>query len=167
VLERDDEGAEVIDLHQTKAPLKDVILRIRNELDKAKYLENNDFHIYESINLRVLEQGNWREYTRQPRTCHMQAFRQVLTPMGLFNCPAHRGVPKARISGKLAYRDAASATQTKNALGEILDRFDASFECREVTCLYNGVNWWLENLVQNTSKDIEAEIGDDLPDYFL
>ena len=51
-----------------------------------------------STNLRVLEEGNWREFTRQPRTCHMQALRQVLTPMGLYNCPAHRGVEKARIA---------------------------------------------------------------------
>jgi hypothetical protein len=53
--------------------------------------------------------GSWREFTHQPRVCHMQALRQVLTPMGTFNCPAHRGVEKARIGGTDAYADAAMA----------------------------------------------------------
>ena len=43
------------------------------------------------------------------------------------------------------------------AVGGILDRFDASHECREVTCLYNGVNWWLEKLVHDPTAEVEIE----------
>ena len=70
----------------------------------------------ESTNLRVLEQGSWRDFTRQPRTCHMQALRQVLTPMGIFNCPAHRGVEKARVGGADAFAsDGARAQRPASA----------------------------------------------------
>ena len=31
---------------------------------------------------------------------------------------------------------------------EFLDRFDASVECRAVTCLYHSTNWWLEELIE-------------------
>jgi pyruvate-formate lyase-activating enzyme len=167
VLERQDTGAEVMDPGKIERKIDGVVARIRTEVDLAKELADDTFSVYESINLRVLEQGNWRDFTRQPRTCHMQAFRQVLTPTGLFNCPAHRGVEKARISGPNAYRDADELRATGTELNRILDRFDASKECREVTCLYNGVNWWLEKLLQEPHLDIEAELGEERGDYFL
>ena len=97
----------------------------------------------------------------------MQALRQVLTPTGLYNCPAHRGVEKARISGPGAYSSDVTSAETGRQLLRILDDFDASTECREVTCLYNSVNWWLEKLIADPSIDLEAEIGDERNDYFL
>ena len=41
------------------------------------------------------------------------------------------------------------AQLTAGQLGDLIDRFDASHECREVTCLYNGVNWWLEKMIED------------------
>jgi hypothetical protein len=167
VLERRPDGAEVMDPEKTEAELDRVIARIRSEVDRAKELADDDFDVYESINLRLLEDGSWRQFTNQPQTCHMQALRQVLTPTGLYNCPAHRGVEKAKIGGPAAYRDARSAGETGDELKVILDRFDASKECREVTCLYNSVNWWLEKLIADPELAPEAEIGDERFDYFL
>ena len=107
ILERQEEGAEVMDA-ASAGEIDVVVARIRAAVDQAKRLSDERFDVYESINLRLLEEGNWEEFTRQPRTCHMQALRQVLTPTGLFNCPAHRGVAKARIAGPTAYLDPES-----------------------------------------------------------
>ena len=167
ILERREAGAEVMDPTKTSAETAEVLERIRGEVDRAKQLSDDRFDVYESTNLRVLEQGNWRDFTKQPRTCHMQALRQVLTPTGLYNCPAHRGVEKARIAPASAYRDHSEASATDQALLQILDRFDASHECREVTCLYNGVNWWLEKMIEDPRDDVELEIGEELSDFFL
>jgi sulfatase maturation enzyme AslB (radical SAM superfamily) len=167
VLERQAEGAEVMDPAKASEAMTDVIGRIRSAVDRAKQLADESFDVYESINLRVLEEGSWREFTRQPRTCHMQALRQVLTPMGLYNCPAHRGVDKAKIAGPDAYQNPESARKTGEGLLQILDGFDASDECREVTCLYNQVNWWLEKVIGDPTLDLEAEIGEERLDYFL
>ena len=167
VLERQPDGAEVMDPDKSESVIAGVVARIRAEVDRAKTLAEDGFDVYESINLRLLEEGTWQQFTSQPRTCHMQALRQVLTPTGLFNCPAHRGVDKARIESPTAYRDADRARETGQQLERILDRFDASHECREVTCLYNGVNWWLEKLISDPSLSLEAEIGDERFDYFL
>jgi sulfatase maturation enzyme AslB (radical SAM superfamily) len=166
VLERDD-GAEVMDPVKAHEDVRSVVARIRVAVDRAKQLADGTFEVYESINLRVLEEGNWREFARQPRTCHMQALRQVLTPTGLYNCPAHRGVEKAKIAGPTAYKDDESAAQTGDGLLRILDRFDASRECRKVTCLYNPVNWWLEKIIEDPTVDLKAEIGAERLDYFL
>lgn len=167
VLERRADGAEVMDPAKTAEDLARVVARIRAEVDRAKAHAGERFSVYESINLRVLEEGSWREFTRQPHTCHMQALRQVLMPTGLYNCPAHRGVEKAQLAGPTAYADPARAQQTGLALARILDEFDASYECREVTCLYNGVNWWIEKLVRDPLLDLAAEVGEECHDYFL
>ena len=95
----------------------------------------------------------------------MQALRQVLTPMGVYNCPAHRGVDKAKLGGKDAYADEERAAATGASLAGLLDSFDASHECKEVTCLYNDVNWWLEGLIEDPGRTLE--VGEESRDHFL
>jgi len=165
VLERQENGAEVMDPAKAEARTQEIVARIRAEVDRAKHIADSRFEVYESVNLRVLEEDSWREYTRQPRMCHMQALRQVLTPLGLYNCPAHRGVEKARISARDAYSDADQAAQTGTSLGGMLDRFDASEECKEVTCLYNGVNWWLEKMIEDPRAQLDP--AEERADFFL
>ena len=167
ILEREADGAEVMDPAKARSQIAAVVKRIRGEVDRAKLLADSTFSVYESINLRVLEQGNWKEFTRQPRTCHMQALRQVLTPTGLYNCPAHRGVPKANLAGPTAYKSEQDATATGAGLARVLDDFDASHECRNVTCIYNGVNWWLEKLVEDPREDVRIGVGEERADFFL
>ncbi len=167
VLERAAGGAEVMDPSGAREEQSRVVARIREQVDRAQALADDGFSVSVSTNLRVLEAGSWQDYTKQPATCHMQALRQVLTPMGTFNCPAHRGVEKARVGGADAYADAAMARLTAGQLAELMDRFDASVECREVTCLYNGVNWWLEKMIEDPREEIEIEPGNERNDFFL
>jgi pyruvate-formate lyase-activating enzyme len=167
VLERGEEGAEVMDPSAAQGEREAMIARIRSEVEGAKALATDDFSVRVSTNLRVLEEGSWQDYTKQPRVCHMQALRQVLTPMGTYNCPAHRGVEKAQVAGKDAYADAAMARLTGGQLTDLMDRFDASRECAEVTCLYNGVNWWLEKLIEDPHEDTPIDPGEERSDFFL
>ena len=166
-LVRSETGSEVMDPEKSEAHLATVIARIRAGVDEAKTLGTETFKVLESTNLRMLEKGNWRDFTNQPKTCHMQAFRQVLTPTGLYNCPAYRGVERAKISDKNAYENAAAADATNRNLAGILDRFDAHSECAAVTCLYNDVNWWLEGLVKGDAALDAIAAGDERGDYFL
>lgn len=166
VLERGEDGAEVMD-PEVANDIERSIARIRAAVDEARQLATPEFAVRVSTNLRVLEEGSWRDFTHQPRVCHMQALRQVLTPMGTFNCPAHRGVEKARVGAPDAYRDATMAALSAGQLADLMDRFDASHECREVTCLYNGVNWWLEKMIEDPREEIEIEPGDERLDFFL
>ncbi len=168
VLERQEDGAEVMDPSKTREEQRAVIARIRAAVDEAKELADDRFAVYESTNLRLLEEGTWQESTRQPRTCHMQALRQVLTPTGVFNCPAHRGVPKAKLAEKDAYAGEEKAQATGQALQGLLQEFDASHECAQVTCLYHQVNWWIESMIEDP-RDAAVSIpaGEENQDYFL
>ena len=168
VLERQEDGAEVMDPSKTRDEQAAVIARIRAAVDEAKELANERFEVYESTNLRLLEGGTWVEYTKQPRTCHMQALRQVLTPTGVFNCPAHRGVQKAKLADKDAYQTPGDRKQTGQALAGLLNEFDASHECAQVTCLYNRVNWWIESMIEDPREALAVlEAGAENQDYFL
>lgn len=168
VLERQSDGAEVMDPSKISDEESQVVARIRGEVNAAKELQTDSFQVFESINLRLLEENSWQEYTRQPRTCHMQALRQVLTPTGLFNCPAHRGVEKAKIAEKEAYAGEQAAQGTNARLAGLLKGFNAQKECAEVTCLYNKVNWWIDSMIEDPRKATESiEAATAGGDFFL
>ncbi len=149
VLVRTSGGAEVMDPDAAREAHVRLVTRLRGKLDEARAHATDGFRVLESTNLKLLETGAWRDWTRQPQTCHMQMFRQVISPLGLWNCPAHRQVAKARIGPKDAWAGDEGAQGATRATAAILDRFDASKECREVTCLYHDANWWVQGLVDD------------------
>lgn len=165
-LVRTPEGAEVIDPEASRVRNTEVMARIRSALEEARTLATDEFAVLESTNLKLLENGTWRAWTRQPPTCHMQVFRQVLSPLGLWNCPAHRGVEEARIADRDAFADDERAASTARATARLLDAFDASVACREVTCLYHDVNEWLEHAIEDPGILDGAVPGND-EDFFL
>jgi pyruvate-formate lyase-activating enzyme len=159
-------NAEIVGL--TKEDRLDTVMtEIRNNVDEAKKLAGDGFRVIESTNLKVLENGTYQNYTEQPRHCHMQFFRQVLSPLGLFNCPVYRHVTHAQMGEKHSYATGESTNQTQRKTLELIERFDASEECKEVTCLYNHVNWFLEDLIENPGKLDTLEAGPDRKDFFL
>ena len=166
-LERADSGSEIMDPEEMTGGRPEVVQRIRAAVDRARLLERPGFRVLESTNLRMLFENSWRDYTKQPRVCHMQALRQVLSPHGTFNCPAYRGVSFARIGEKNAYRDSGAVRETSAATAAFLDNFDASCNCAEVTCLYNETNWWLERTIESTVDLDEVELTEDRRDAFL
>ena len=112
-------------------------------------------------------ENSWRDYTNQPQVCHMQALRQVLSPHGMFNCPAYRGVSYARIGEMDVNHDAESVRATAGMTAALLDNFDASDNCKDVTCLYNSTIWWLEKLIEDGSDLDAVEVLPDRRDTFL
>jgi wyosine [tRNA(Phe)-imidazoG37] synthetase (radical SAM superfamily) len=160
-------NAEIVGLTKQGNRIDDVMVEIRKQVDLAKKLETSSFKVLESTNLKVLENGTYRNYTQQPRHCHMQFFRQVVSPLGVFNCPVYRHVQKARIGEKHAYADAPSLAATQRSTLRIVETFDAREECKEVTCLYNHVNWFLEDLIEHPEKLDALEPSPERDDFFL
>src|SRR5439155_18998591 len=70
--------AEIVDFHNA-----DCFERIRASVDEARKLETADFRVYATTNLNVLLDNCQHHYTDQPHNCHMQFFRQVLSPLGI------------------------------------------------------------------------------------
>lgn len=171
-LERNEEGAEVLDLGAIKDP-EDTIQRIHTGITEAKQCETENFSVVLSTNLKALLEGTTVRLNEQPKVCHMTALRQVLSPLGIFNCPAHRGIQKARINSGIGYGTFKDADETRMRTAHNQYAFDASQECKEVTCFYNGANWFLQDLIERLARgEIDlAELAematDDRGDYFL
>ncbi len=165
-LNRAEEGAEVMDPGTAQASSAAVVAAIETGLAAARKHENASFRVIASTNLQVFLQGRWQDYTVQPRECHMQWLRQVVSPLGVYNCPAHRGVYKARVGGAAAW--AGGGSEASAGTARLLDEFDASQECAEVTCLYHPVNHLLEGLI-DSDEDLDQAFprGAEGQDSFL
>jgi hypothetical protein len=160
-------NAEVVTLNDAQSTLEDVIRTLHDHLDEARQFEGDGFRVVASTNLRLLGDSASQAYTNQPHTCHMTYFRQVLSPFGVFNCPVYRNVDQAKIGEKHAYATEDGVAATGRRTLEIIDSFDAHEECREVTCLYNSANWFIEDLIENPEKLNSLTPSDGRPDYFL
>ncbi len=167
LMRQEENGAEVMDPRQAAEQQTQIVRRIQEAVAEAKQLEDDNFQVVESTNLRLLEQQSWQEYTQQPRHCHLQSLRQVLTPHGVFNCPGYRSSPMAMIADRRAYRDESQIEDTRKKLSDMILRFDASEECQNVTCLYNQTNWWIQDLIQDPEKVAALTAGPERDDYFL
>lgn len=168
MLARDARRAEVVNLGGGGTDLNSddarAIGEIRRSLACAQAEADTRFRVVPSRNLMALLDGDaLGRSSLQPRTCHMQQFRHVLTPLGVFACPAHRGNPRSRFAGPEAYADPGSSRQAVDALRAQIERFDAASECRGITCIYNEANWWLDGLVASGGAIEEMRA----PDLFL
>lgn len=161
-------NAEIVDLKASQEHFARIICIIRERVNEAQKLETPTFRVYATTNLKVLLNNSAHNYMHQPHQCHMQFFRQVLSPLGLFNCPAYRNQNHARLGDQRAYTDEAHCDQTLQRTKELIMTFDATYQCQEVTCLYNHVNWWLEDIIHHPEKlDSIQPTSDSEPDYFL
>jgi hypothetical protein len=162
-------NAEIVGVNNEAVGLTfdEALERIRTSIDHCKQYETETFKLLESTNLRVLEDGTAENYTRQPKMCHMQFFRQVLSPLGIFNCPVYRHQHHARLGNKHDYETPELFEKTLTKTENMLDTFNATKECKEVTCLYNDVNWWIEDLVNHPEKLADLEPAEDRRDYYL
>lgn len=160
-------NAETVGLAREEDRLPAILAGIRAQLDRARELASDGFAVVESTNLRVFENGTYRDFSRQPRQCHMQFFRQVLSPLGVFNCPVYRNVEPAKIGGRHAYATPEGFDAAQRATFELIDSFDASAQCSEVTCLYNHANWWIEELIEDPSGLDRLEPAPERGDYYL
>ena len=98
----------------------------------------------------------------------MQFFRQVLSPLGLYNCPVYRNQPHGRLGDMEAYCSSTRFDETLNHTSDKIEKFNSTHECQKVTCLYHPVNWWIEELIDNPEKlDGITPPEDFVPDYFL
>jgi MoaA/NifB/PqqE/SkfB family radical SAM enzyme len=141
---------------------EEIIHKIRGHLQKARSFAGDQVKILESSNLKAMLNQETDQIKRQPKRCHMQFFRTVVTPFGIFHCPAFRGVEEARIGEPEGYLSEARFKESLERTAKSILTFDAEKECRDVGCFYNRPNWGLEELIRSKEDLRELEkIEDD------
>jgi len=136
---------------------RDIIGQIKGYLQEARHLARDQVKILESSNLKAMLNQETDQIKKQPKRCHIQFFRTVVTPFGIFHCPAFRGVEEARIGEAAGYQSEGKFRETLLRTAESVMTFDAEEECREVGCFYNRSNWWLEKFIRSTEDVHELE----------
>jgi pyruvate-formate lyase-activating enzyme len=160
-------NAEVIDIN-AKTNLDDIIDRIQAQVDEAMTYATDTFRVHQSTGLKAMLRRQTQTLAKQPRQCHMQFFRQVLSPLGLYNCPVYRNQDHGKLGDKNANADELAYDATRGVTADLVKNFNATVTCEKVTCLYNDVNWWIEKLIANPDELANLTWDDAAePDYFL
>jgi hypothetical protein len=161
-------NAEVIGVDRSRDHIDDIIARIRTQIAEAKKLATPEFRVFETTGMKAFCSRQFEHFGQQPQQCHMQFFRQVLSPLGTYNCPVYRNQPHGALGDKNAYADRLTFAETRRTVADRITTFNATTTCAEVTCLYNDANWWIEDLIANPDQlDLLEADTDSPPDYFL
>ncbi len=132
-----------------KTKEEEIIDQINIHLREARRLAGDRVKILESSNLKAMLNRETDQIKKQPGRCHMQFFRTVVTPFGIFHCPAFRGVETARIGERDGYQAERTFKASLKKTAESIMTFDAAGECKDVGCFYNRTNWWLEEFIRS------------------
>jgi len=149
-----------------KTKERDIIDQIKRHLQEARHLAGDQVKILESSNLKAMLNQETDQIKRQPKRCHIQFFRTVVTPFGIFHCPAFRGVEEARIGEAGGYQSEANFRESLLTTAKSIMTFDAEEECKEVGCFYNRSNWWLEKFIRS-DEDVHGLEKIENDNFFL
>jgi len=146
-----------------------IMSKVRHEIDK-NISDINDYakdkiSVNISGNLRALLENKVGDFKRQPKVCHAQFFKSVMSPVGIYHCPAFRGNKKAKIGEKDGYCSNNIRMTLQNNVDK-LDEFNANFECKDIACFYNEINWWIDGLISG-KYDIDSVNTIDDDNFFL
>jgi len=137
-----------------KTKERDIIDQIKGHLQETRHVAKGQVKILESSNLKSMLNQETDQIKRQPKRCHIQFFRTVVTPFGIFHCPAFRGVEEARIGEATGYLSEVRFKGSLLRTAKSIMTFNAEEECKEVGCFYNRSNWWLDEFIRS-EEDVE------------
>jgi MoaA/NifB/PqqE/SkfB family radical SAM enzyme len=152
--------------HVDKESERRIVEEIRAHLEKARTAAGDRVKILESVNLKALLNLQTETIKRQPPRCHMPFFRTVVSPSGIFHCPAFRGVEKARIADPDGYLSDGRFDESLRDTAASIQSFRAEEECNVVGCFYHDTNWWLEEFI-HSSRDIVNLLQVEDDNFFL
>ncbi len=142
-----------------------IAARIKIKLQEGQATVRRDgFRIIRTLSMAAaLENKHAQSHTR---TCHVQAFRQVATPIGIFHCPAYRANSVAKTGESDAFSTPAKFDATNRAIYDSIKTFDAQANCGSKFCFYNSTNHWIEKLIESNVPIDEMSSGDDFNAFF-
>lgn len=152
--------------HVNKDEEEAVVEEIEKNIEKARIKTGGRVKILESVNLNAMLKRETRRIKRQPRRCHMQFFRTVVSPAGIFHCPAFRGIEKGKIAEKDGYCGRREFDKSLKSTEESILKFNAEEECQVVGCFYNHANWLLEDII-HSKKDVNDIPAVEDDNFFL
>jgi organic radical activating enzyme len=140
---------------------KTVLPKIKDKVKEAEKVADNKFKVVTTQNLKAVFGDKFSESKMQSQHCHTQVFRQILTPTGVYHCPAYRGFDRAKIGEAKAFTTEKKFNETILANYKNLIRFNPCQQCRDIACFYNQTNRWVEEFIQSGKSVDEIESCED------
>jgi wyosine [tRNA(Phe)-imidazoG37] synthetase (radical SAM superfamily) len=165
-LDREENNSEVIGGIRNVEFNKSIKNIIKENVLKCEEIQDGNFKVVRSTNLTVFVENLADKYQKQPKKCHMHYFRQVLSPLGTYSCPVYRNSELTKVGSKHSFSDEQSFKNTAEKTINVINDFDASKVCKDVVCLYNDANWFIDDLINN-NKNLELEIKKESTDSYL
>ena len=164
LLKVEDMGGEALLNEVNSLARLQIVSRIREKLKEAQVMARRDgFRIVRTLSMTAALENKHAQI--QPKTCHAQAFRQVLTPIGIFHCPAYRANAVAQVGEADGYSTPGKSSGTIRKTYESIQRFNAETNCRDKFCFYNATNSWIEALIESDLPVEELELDEDLNSF--
>jgi len=140
---------------------KNILPKIKDKIKEAEKIADNKFKVVTTQNLKAVFGNKFSESKLQSPQCHTQVFRQILTPTGVYHCPAYRGFDRAKIGEFNAFNTEKKFKETIFANYKNLVRFNPCQQCRDIACFYNQTNRWIEEFIQSGKNIEEIETCED------
>jgi MoaA/NifB/PqqE/SkfB family radical SAM enzyme len=128
--------------------------RIRARISEARAAQPM-LRIVESQNLVAMLGQALEKLREQPKICYAGFLRQVVTPSGIFHCPAWRGDFRAKVGENSAYATVDTSRLTAQDSALTLTSFNAASTCEQIACFYNSMNRYIEGVVES---DVEHNL---------
>lgn len=142
-------GVESLFYCETDKFKRNILPAIKNKIKEAEKVSDNKFKVVTTQNLKAVFGNKFSEFRLQPSHCHIQVFRQILTPIGVYHCPAYRGFNKAKIGEFNAFATEKKFKETISENYKNLIRFNPCRQCQDIACFYNPTNRWLEEFIES------------------
>lgn len=159
-LENENEN-ESLFYYETPEEKAAIVERIRLSLEESRRVVEGKINVVETLNMHAILEDKIEEFMKYPHTCHIQVFNHVVTPIGIFNCPAYRGTEWAKLGDGTDYSDRTKALQVRKNSLALIDKFDPGEQCKDIVCFYHFVNWWLDDMVNSEINLDEIPVLDD------
>ncbi|MHC2995237.1 MAG: radical SAM protein [Candidatus Atribacteria bacterium] len=159
-------GKETIPYSGTEEFRQSVLPRIEEGMEKAKEIAGEKLQVVTTLNLQAIFSNTFQSFKHQPCNCHTQLFRQIVSPIGIFHCPAYRGDKRTKVGSALDYLDEESFSKTVVRNYNNMLNFNAREICKDIVCFYNLVNNWIEELIESDKDVMEIETCED-HNFFL
>ena len=125
----------------------------REQIERARELEDDDFHILESINLEAaLTREPIGQQAKGYKTCPVAEMRTLVTPSGVYVCPYFRGREDMKLGDlrEQTLHEMWSGSRRK----AVMDRLDPSCHCSSMHCIRHETNLELFKIIRRI-KDKE------------
>lgn len=137
--------------HYAIAQAKHYVDMIRDQVERASSLANDNFRVLQATKLQATLRGEPTIETKQYTSCAVSELRTLVTPSGTYVCPYFRGKEDKELGSlhKMSLKEMWQGEQR----AKVMEKLDPSKDCK-MHCIRHESNLILEDMI--TGKPVSV-----------